>query len=101
MNTIDSAIQAKINQWLTPEYDVETVTAVQALIDQQQTTELVDSFYKDLEFGTGGLRGIMGVGTNRMAIKSIGMMDAKLQLHTIRISSLKSIKFNRYLKLNF
>jgi len=72
MNTIDSAIQAKINQWLTPEYDVETVTAVQALIDQQQTTELVDSFYKDLEFGTGGLRGIMGVGTNRMNKYSLG-----------------------------
>ncbi len=72
MNTIDSAIQAKINQWLTPEYDVETVTAVQALIDQQQTTELVDSFYKDLEFGTGGLRGIMRVGTNRMNKYSLG-----------------------------
>lgn len=72
MGTIDPTIQDKINQWLSPEYDSETVAAVRALIDQDAQTELIDSFYKDLEFGTGGLRGIMGVGSNRINKYSLG-----------------------------
>lgn len=72
MGTIDPTIQEKINQWLSPEYDSETVAAVRALIDQDAQTELIDSFYKDLEFGTGGLRGIMGVGSNRINKYSLG-----------------------------
>ncbi|MGJ1525491.1 phospho-sugar mutase [Sphingobacterium spiritivorum] len=66
MSTIDTNTQAKINQWLGSEYDQETVDQVRRLIDQNEETELIDSFYRDLEFGTGGLRGIMGVGSNRM-----------------------------------
>ena len=72
MSTLDKEIQDKVNQWLSPEYDEQTRNAVQALIDNQETTELTDSFYKELEFGTGGLRGIMGVGSNRMNKYTIG-----------------------------
>lgn len=66
-------IQTRINQWLSNEFDAETRAAVQKLVDDGNETELVDSFYKNLEFGTGGLRGIMGPGTNRMNIYTIGM----------------------------
>ncbi|EEI90889.1 phosphoglucomutase/phosphomannomutase, alpha/beta/alpha domain II [Sphingobacterium spiritivorum ATCC 33300] len=72
MSTIDTNTQAKINQWLGSEYDQETVDQVRRLIDQNEETELIDSFYRDLEFGTGGLRGIMGVGSNRMNKYTIG-----------------------------
>ncbi|WP_437919359.1 phospho-sugar mutase [Sphingobacterium sp. LRF_L2] len=72
MNTIDQATNDRIQQWLSPEYDVETVAQVQQLIDDNAETELIDSFYKELEFGTGGLRGIMGVGSNRMNKYTIG-----------------------------
>ena len=72
MGNLDKDTQARVNQWLSDEYDAETVKNVQDLIDQDQETELLDSFYKELEFGTGGLRGIMGVGSNRMNKYTIG-----------------------------
>jgi len=72
MSRIDTNTQAKINQWLSSEYDLDTIQKVQQLIDNNEETELIDSFYKDLEFGTGGLRGIMGVGSNRMNKYTIG-----------------------------
>lgn len=72
MSTIDQATNNRIQQWLTSEYDAETVAQVQKLVDNNEETELTDSFYKDLEFGTGGLRGIMGVGSNRMNKYTIG-----------------------------
>lgn len=72
MNTIDQATNERIQQWLSAEYDAETVGQVQKLVDDKEETELVDSFYKELEFGTGGLRGIMGVGSNRMNKYTIG-----------------------------
>lgn len=72
MGNLDKDIQKKIDDWLTSNYDEETRTSVQKLIDDQAETELIDSFYKDLEFGTGGLRGIMGVGSNRMNKYTIG-----------------------------
>jgi phosphoglucomutase len=59
-------------QWLSPEFDDETRKEVQTLIDKNND-ELVDAFYRNLEFGTGGLRGIMGVGTNRMNKYTVGM----------------------------
>ncbi len=65
--------ESKAQQWLTPAYDEETRKAVQAMLDNDDKTELIDSFYKDLEFGTGGLRGIMGAGSNRMNIYTVGM----------------------------
>ncbi|NGF55345.1 phospho-sugar mutase [Parapusillimonas sp. SGNA-6] len=72
MDNLDKETQDRINQWLSSEYDKDTVALVQKLIDDKQETELLDSFYKELEFGTGGLRGIMGVGSNRMNKYTIG-----------------------------
>ncbi|HSO85724.1 MAG TPA: phospho-sugar mutase [Draconibacterium sp.] len=65
-------VRAKAQEWLSPTYDEKTRAEVQALLDNEDTTELIDSFYRNLEFGTGGLRGIMGVGTNRMNIYTAG-----------------------------
>lgn len=70
---LSSDIQAKVNQWLSDEFDATTRASIQKLIDDQNETELVDSFYKNLEFGTGGLRGIMGAGTNRINVYTISM----------------------------
>lgn len=66
-------IRTKAATWLSNDYDRETRTQVQELLDKEDPTSLIDSFYKDLEFGTGGLRGIMGVGTNRMNIYTLGV----------------------------
>ncbi|MBQ9637167.1 MAG: phospho-sugar mutase [Prevotella sp.] len=65
--------EARARQWLTPSFDEETRSAVQAMLDNDDKTELIDAFYRDLEFGTGGLRGIMGAGTNRMNRYIVGM----------------------------
>ncbi len=65
-------VKEKAEKWLGPQYDEETRTAVRAMLDAEDKTELIDAFYKDLEFGTGGLRGIMGVGSNRMNIYTVG-----------------------------
>ncbi len=59
--------EAKAKEWLTsPVYDEQTKAEVKALLEAEDKTALVDAFYQSLEFGTGGLRGIMGAGTNRM-----------------------------------
>ena len=65
-------VEAKARQWLTPQYDAETRQEVQSMLDAADKTPLIEAFYKDLEFGTGGLRGIMGAGTNRMSIYTVG-----------------------------
>ncbi len=65
-------VEAKARQWLTPQYDAETRQEVQSMLDAADKTPLIEAFYKDLEFGTGGLRGIMGAGTNRMNIYTVG-----------------------------
>lgn len=73
LNQLPADIQSKVNLWLSNEFDAETRAAIQKLIDQGNETELTDAFYKNLEFGTGGLRGIMGPGTNRMNIYTVSM----------------------------
>lgn len=65
-------VTEKANKWLTPAYDAETQSEVKRMLENEDKTELIESFYKDLEFGTGGLRGIMGVGSNRMNIYTVG-----------------------------
>lgn len=65
-------VTVRAQKWLSPEYDEETRKEVQALLDAEDKTPLIEAFYKDLEFGTGGLRGIMGVGTNRMNRYTVG-----------------------------
>ena len=70
-NNLEQTVMAKAEAWLAGDYDAQTKEQVKYLIDNDKT-ELVESFYKDLEFGTGGLRGIMGVGSNRMNIYTVG-----------------------------
>ena len=65
--------EAKASQWLSPSFDEETRRNVQSMLDNADKTDLIECFYKDLEFGTGGLRGIMGAGSNRMNIYTVGM----------------------------
>ncbi len=65
-------VTARAQEWLAPSFDAETRAAVQAMLDNEDKTELIECFYRDLEFGTGGLRGIMGAGTNRMNIYTVG-----------------------------
>jgi len=65
-------VTEKAEKWLTDSYDAETRAAVRAMLDNEDKSELIDAFYKDLEFGTGGLRGIMGAGSNRMNIYTVG-----------------------------
>ena len=65
--------EAKAQQWLTPAFDEETRKSVQEMLADTDKTNLIECFYKDLEFGTGGLRGIMGAGSNRMNIYTVGM----------------------------
>lgn len=71
-NELLQEVTAKAQSWIDGNYDKETKDQVKALLDNPDKTELIDAFYKDLEFGTGGLRGIMGVGTNRMNIYTVG-----------------------------
>ncbi|MFD1630542.1 phospho-sugar mutase [Pseudopedobacter beijingensis] len=73
MEALDKSVQDKINIWLNGNYDVETKQKIQDLLDSGSYTELTDSFYKSLEFGTGGLRGIMGPGSNRINKYTIGI----------------------------
>ena len=71
-NELLAMVRSKAQGWLTDSYDAETRAQVQALLNNEDPTELIECFYKDLEFGTGGLRGIMGVGSNRMNIYTVG-----------------------------
>ena len=65
--------EVKAKQWLSPSFDEETRQSVQQMLDKADKTDLIEAFYKNLEFGTGGLRGIMGAGTNRMNVYTVGM----------------------------
>lgn len=65
--------ESKAKQWLTPFFDEETQKTVKAMLEKEDKTDLIESFYKNLEFGTGGLRGVMGAGSNRMNIYTVGM----------------------------
>ena len=69
---MDLEVSAKAREWLNSNIDQESKNEIQAMLDAKDQTELIDSFYKDLEFGTGGLRGIMGIGSNRMNKYTLG-----------------------------
>lgn len=85
-------VKAKAQEWLNGNFDEETKKSVQHLIDHDEE-ELIEAFYRSLEFGTGGLRGIMGVGTNRMNIYTIGMATQGLSNYLKKnFSSLSQIK---------
>ena len=85
MANLDELVKAKAQKWLNGDYDEATKAQVKHLLENDHN-ELVESFYKDLEFGTGGLRGIMGVGSNRMNIYTVGFATQGLA---------------NYLKINF
>jgi phosphoglucomutase len=85
-------VKKKAQVWLSELYDVATRKEVQNLIDNNEI-ELIESFYRDLEFGTGGLRGIMGVGTNRMNIYTVGMATQGLSNYILKnFKHLREIK---------
>ena len=63
---MDKAIKEKANKWLNSNIDQDAKDDIIRMLENPDQTELVDSFYKDLEFGTGGLRGIIGIGSSRM-----------------------------------
>ncbi|MFM2293207.1 MAG: hypothetical protein RIS29_3020 [Bacteroidota bacterium] len=71
-NTLLNEVISRAQVWLNGNYNEETKAEVKRMMDAEDKTELIECFYRDLEFGTGGLRGIMGVGTNRMNIYTVG-----------------------------
>jgi phosphoglucomutase len=81
MQTADPIILQRANAWLNGNYDADIKNAIQKLIDSESYTELTDAFYRDLEFGTGGLRGIMGPGSNRINKYTIGTATQGLCNH--------------------
>ncbi|OJJ19468.1 phosphoglucomutase [marine bacterium AO1-C] len=92
MSNLPVEIEAKVNQWLQGNYDQNTKEALQAIVDQNDTTGLVDAFYKDLEFGTGGLRGIMGIGSNRINQYTVGMATQGLANYLLKSFPDETIK---------
>lgn len=89
---LDPATQARAEVWLRAPYDEATIAAVKEMFDTKQYTELTDGFYRDLEFGTGGLRGIMGVGTNRMNKYTIGRATQGLSNYLLKTYPGEEIK---------
>lgn len=84
---MEKNVQDRINSWLNGSYDEETKKEIKALLDSGNEKELTDAFYRDLEFGTGGLRGIMGVGTNRMNKYTVGVATQGLANYILKQGS--------------
>ena len=85
MQNLDPSVLQKVNQWLDGNYDSETQTAIRQQLDQKEYVQLTDAFYRDLEFGTGGLRGIMGPGSNRVNKYTLGMATQGLSNYLKKI----------------
>ncbi|MDD3788630.1 MAG: phospho-sugar mutase, partial [Petrimonas sp.] len=82
--TLLTQVTAKANVWLKGSYDEKTKAEIQKMLDSDDKSQLIDAFYKDLEFGTGGLRGIMGAGTNRMNIYTVGAATQGLSNYLLK-----------------
>lgn len=89
--TLDAVTQENIQTWLNGHYDEDTKDQIRAWIDEKKATELTDAFYKNLEFGTGGLRGIMGVGSNRINRYTIGAATQGFSNYLRRVYGNQSI----------
>lgn len=89
---MEKIIKDRIHVWLDGNYDPETKELITTLINQERFDELSDAFYRDLEFGTGGLRGVMGVGTNRMNIYTVGAATQGLSNYLLKTYPNKQIK---------
>ena len=85
-------LQTKINTWLTNDYDAATQTEIRDLLASNQDDQLSDAFYRNLEFGTGGLRGVMGAGSNRMNRYTLGMATQGLCNYLLQQFSGQEIK---------
>eukprot|EP01133_Synstelium_polycarpum_P014738 gene14738-17415_t len=81
---LEQSTLTTINQWLNGNYDEQTKKNIQNLLDQESYTELTDAFYRNLEFGTGGLRGIMGAGSNRINKYTIGTATQGLSNYLLK-----------------
>lgn len=92
VNNLNPSISQKIEQWLNGNYSDETKVSIQNLIDANDTETLNDAFYKNLDFGTGGLRGIMGVGTNRINKYTIGKATQGLANYLKKVYPNQQIK---------
>ncbi|MEX0720644.1 MAG: phospho-sugar mutase [Balneolaceae bacterium] len=92
MQALDPAIQDKVNHWLNGGFDTETQTAIKQKLENEEYDELTDAFYKNLEFGTGGLRGIMGIGTNRVNKYTFGIATQGLSNYLKKAHPDKKIK---------
>jgi len=91
-NALLNEVSAKAQIWLNGNYNEATKAEVRRMLDADDKTELIDSFYRDLEFGTGGLRGIMGVGSNRMNIYTVGAATQGLSNYLLaQFSNLQQI----------
>jgi len=86
------SLKERIREWLAQPFDRETIAEVENMILEEQLTELTDAFYKDLEFGTGGLRGILGVGTNRMNTYTVGRATQGLSNYLLKTYPNEQIK---------
>lgn len=92
MEGLNDNIAARINKWVDGNYDVATKAEIKALMDNNQIEALTDAFYKDLEFGTGGMRGLMGVGTNRVNKYTLGAATQGLSNYLKTVYGEKEIK---------
>ncbi len=81
---MDIIIQKRIEQWQKPPFDTNTINEIKQLVEQNNEKELYERFYTILEFGTGGLRGIIGAGTNRMNIYTVGMATQGLAHYIVQ-----------------
>lgn len=90
--SLDANVQSRVDAWLAGNYDEATKAEIKQLIDQNNTTELTDAFYRDLEFGTGGLRGIMGAGSNRVNKYTLGAATQGLSNYLIKLYADQQIK---------
>lgn len=91
MNNIEKALLDKINVWLTPVFDEETQQSIKKMMDSSPK-ELEDCFYKNLEFGTGGMRGVMGPGTNRINKYTLGKSTQGLSNYLKKVFPSENIK---------
>ena len=89
---LDSQTRDRIQHWLDGNYDAGTKQAIRTLMDENEETKLLDAFYKDLEFGTGGIRGIIGVGSNRMNRYTVGSATQGLANYLLKCFPDQEIK---------
>ncbi|MEM9933110.1 MAG: phospho-sugar mutase, partial [Bacteroidota bacterium] len=92
MIAIDSSIQEKAQKWLASNIDEDAKADIRRMMESDNPEELTDAFYKDLEFGTGGLRGIMGTGSNRINKYTIGMATQGLANYLLQTFPEEDIK---------